>query len=166
MILCQSEPGLSRAERVALCALRRAVRGDVCPNDAVICLFGLGRDQARVRARFLAAWEGSAALCAQALPVRAPGGWGITKTERRLLRAVAAAQAENFWLLDNYLYKVALEPRVRHRLAAAMEALAAALAVHGYWLAHPVDMLPVPGSALRVARTHGRDLQMADIAWP
>ncbi len=166
MMLCQSGPRLSRAERVALCALRRAVRGDVCPSDAVICLFGLGRDQARIRARFLAAWGGSAALCLQALPVRDPGGWGITKTERRLLRAVAAAQAENFWLLDNYLYRIALEPRVRHRLAAAMEALAATLAVHGYWLAHPVDMLPVPGAALRVARTHGRDLEMASIAWP
>jgi hypothetical protein len=166
MTIFQPERQLGRAERVALCAMRRAVRGEAGGSDAIVCPFGLGRDQARVRALFLAVWDGSAALCHQALPLRGPGGWGVTKMERRLLRALAAAQAENVWLLDNYLYKIALEPGIRHRLMEAVEALAATLAVHGYWLAHPVDMLPVPASALRVARTHGRDLEMASIAWP
>jgi hypothetical protein len=160
------ESNSSRAERVALCTLRRTVRDEACCSQAIVCPFGIGRDQARVRALFLAVWEGSETLCRQALQLRGSGGWEVTKTERRLLKAISAAQAEDMRLLDNYLYKIALMPTVRYRLTMAVEALAAALAVHGYWLARPVDGLPLPASALLVARTHGRDLDAARIAWP
>ena len=53
----------------------------------------------------------------------------LTKDERRLIRAVAAAQAGDEVLLDNYLYKLALEPSPRAQLAQAMRALAAALTI-------------------------------------
>jgi hypothetical protein len=55
----------------------------------------------------------------------------LTKDERRLLRALAAAQAGDEMLLDNYLYKFALGPSPRAQLAQAMRALAAALTVQG-----------------------------------
>ncbi|MBT1315020.1 hypothetical protein JQN09_24440, partial [Phocaeicola dorei] len=127
------ELNFGRAERVALCTLRRAVLDEACCRQAIVCPFGIGRDQARVRALFLAVWDGDEALCHRALHLRGPGGWRPTKTERRLLKAVSAAQAEDAWLLDNYLYKIALAPALRSRLALAVQALAAALAVHGYW---------------------------------
>ena len=53
----------------------------------------------------------------------------LTKDERRLLRALAAAQAGDEALLDNYLYKFALGPLPRAQLAQAMRSLAAALTV-------------------------------------
>lgn len=51
----------------------------------------------------------------------------VTKDERRLLRALAAAQAGDEMLLDNYLYKLALAALPRAQLAQAMRALARAL---------------------------------------
>ncbi|MGE4480304.1 hypothetical protein [Acidocella sp.] len=156
----------ARAQRVALCSLRRAVTGMGCCGDAGICPFGIGRDLAGIRVRFLAVWDGSAPLCREALRVGRAGEWGVSKDERRLLKALAAAQSEDAWLLDNYLYKLALAPERRRRLAGAVEALAAALAVQGYWLERPGERLPIPAPALMVARTHGHDLDMARIAWP
>lgn len=79
---------------------------------------------------------------------------------------MAAAQNEAFWLLDNYLYRIALEPAQRARLVAALEALAAALAVHGYWLEVRRDTPPLAASAMRVASQRGLDLATAQVAWP
>jgi hypothetical protein len=56
----------------------------------------------------------------------------LTRDERRLLRALAAAQAGDEALLDNYLYKLALGSSPRAQLAQAMRALAAALTVQGH----------------------------------
>lgn len=165
MTLLQAEPGLSRAERVALCALRRAVGGQA-GAASLVCPFGLGRDQAQIHRALLAVWQGRQAECARALPLRPPGGFAVTKLERRLLRAVAAAQNEAFWLLDNYLYRIALEPAQRARLVAALDALAAALAVHGYWLEAPRETPPLAASAMRVASQRGLDLATAQVAWP
>jgi len=52
----------------------------------------------------------------------------LTKDERRLLRALAAARATDERLMDNYLYKIALDPSLRAFLAHAVRALATALA--------------------------------------
>ena len=56
----------------------------------------------------------------------------LTKDEQRLLRALAAAQAGDEVLLDNYLYKLALHPLTRAQLAQAMRVLASALAAQGH----------------------------------
>lgn len=162
MSLCQSEAVLGRAERVALCALRRALREESRACTSLVCPFGLGRDAVAVR-RLFAGLVTEEVL----LPLfRDIGGWGITRTERRLLRGLAAAQAENEPLLDCYLRLFAPSWSVRHRLAAAMEGLAAALAVHGYWLPQPAEWLSIPASALMLARAKGHDLAMTQVAWP
>lgn len=162
MSLCQSETMLGRAERVALCALRRALRGEAGTCTALVCPFGLGRDEGAVRRLFagIAAEETLRPL------FRGIGGWGANRTERRLLRALAAAQAENEQLLDCYLRLFAPSWSVRHRLAVAMEGLAATLAVHGYWLPQPGDLLSIPASALMLVRTKGHDVAMTQVVWP
>jgi hypothetical protein len=90
----------------------------------------------------------------------------LTKDERRLLHAIAAAQAEDAQLLDNYLYKLALDLSIRAPLAEAVKSLAACLAVHGSWLPQPPGALPVPAAALRLARAQGHDLRDIRVAWP
>ena len=87
----------------------------------------------------------------------------LTKDECRLLRAIAAAQANDENLLDNYLYRIALNRKQRARLAEAIRALAKALAARGYVL----PALPMPSiPALRVAVMHGLALDEIDVAWP
>jgi len=56
------------------------------------------------------------------------------KMQRRLINALIAAQAADKELLDNYLYKFALEQNDRARLAAAVEALADRLIENGVLL--------------------------------
>ncbi len=74
----------------------------------------------------------------------------LTKDERRLLRALAAAQENDQPVLDNYLYKFALDRQHRVGLADAVRALAAALAIAGFRL--PTMAIPCsPAPALRVA---------------
>lgn len=166
MELCL-EPRVEKAERIALCTLRRAVSAEPLWGEMAVCPFGIGRDLHRVRSLFLDAWDGSLHLCRQSLSLRNGAGQGVSKNERRLLKAMGAAQDDDLWLLDNYLYKFALEPLRRQRLAGAVESLAASLAVNGYWLPCPeAESFPVPASALRVAYTHGRDLGRVQIAWP
>jgi hypothetical protein len=90
----------------------------------------------------------------------------LTKTERRLLHAIAAAQAEDAEVLDNYLYKLALHREARSRLAAAVTTLAACLAIQGHWLPRGAESRAIPAAALTVARTHGWDMQAVRVAWP
>lgn len=63
-----------------------------------------------------------------------PGSLNPTKDEHRLSRALAAAQAGNQAVLDNCLYKFALDRQQRDGLADAVYALAAALAASGFML--------------------------------
>ncbi len=60
------------------------------------------------------------------------GAAALTKDERRLLRALAAAQAGDAVLLDNYLYKLALDRERRACLTEAVAALAEALLGSGF----------------------------------
>lgn len=94
------------------------------------------------------------------------GEWRATGEERRLLRALAAAQAENDDLLNRYLVSFTPERSAQQCLKLAIEALAANLAVHGYWLPQLRDLLQVPASALPLLRVHGQDLALAQVAWP
>lgn len=162
MNLCQSKVSLGCAERVALCALRCAMRGETRSCTALVCPFGLGRDGCDVQKLFADVWADEA-------PPAAWGTislWNIGKTERRLLRGLAAAQTGNEALLERYLAYFAFAGRPHRRLIVAMEALAATLAVHGYWLQQPLDLLPLPASALALARVKGQDVAMAQISWP
>ena len=94
-----------------------------------------------------------------------PGRADQTKDERRLLRALAAAQTGDWPVLDNYLYKFALDRQQRAGLADAVRALAAALAASGFVLrALPLSSIPAP--ALRVPFMHGLALEETDVAWP
>lgn len=162
MNLCQSDAEMGCAERVALCALSRALRGEVGSCTSLVCPFGLARDSADIQRLFADIWID------EVMPpvLQNIRLWSTSKTERRLLRALAAAQAENDELLNRYLLYFVPSWPVRQRLAVAMEALAATLAVHGYWLQQPIELLPIPGSALMLARTRGRDLAMAQVSWP
>lgn len=65
------------------------------------------------------------------------GSLSLTRDERRMLRALTAAQAEDEMLLDNSLYKIALDGQLRAGLARAVRSLAAILAAHGHWLRQP-----------------------------
>lgn len=162
MSLCRSGIRLSCAERVALCALHRALRGEVGVCKALVCPFGLGRDGAQIQRLFASVWCGErvpSPFCDLSL-------WGSIKAERCLLRALAAVQAENAELLEAYLGLFVSEPMAKWRLSVAMEALGATLAVHGYWLPQPADSLPIPASALMLARARGRDITLARVAWP
>ena len=159
---CQSDSSLGRAERVALCALRRALHGEADECAALVCPFGLGRDFIEVRRLFADVWKGGA-VPSILLNLSV---WGVTKTEHRLLRGLAAAQAENELLLDHDLQYFIGARAVRRRFAVAMEALAATLAVHGYWLPQQADLLMIPASVLMLARAQGHDLRQARIAWP
>lgn len=162
MNLCQSEAGLGCAERVALCTLRYALRRETRSCTALVCPFGVGRDSQSVQALFAAVWEDErlpAALANLSL-------WNIGKTERRLLHGLAAAQTGNEALLGRYVAYFVL-PAPRHqRFTRAMEALAATLAVHGYWLPQPFDLLPLSVSALAWIRAKGQDIATAQVAWP
>ncbi len=94
------------------------------------------------------------------------GSLVMTKDERRLRNMIAAAQAEDAVLLDNYLYRLALDRTARDRLAEAVASLAACLAVYGYWLPRPLGAALVPAAALLVARAHGHDMCDVRVAWP
>lgn len=162
MSLCRSGVALTRAERVALCVLHRALRGEAESCTSLVCPFGVGRDERELSELFAATWSEDPIPAA----LRGFTVWRITKTERRLLRALAAAQVENTALLERYLCFFIARARPRHRMAMAMEALAAILAVHGYWLPQPDDSFPIPAAVLMLARAQGRDLEMVNIAWP
>ena len=89
----------------------------------------------------------------------------LTRDERTLLRALAAAQAGDEMVLDNYLYRIALDRQQRARLAEAVRALAAALELAGVIL--PVTpALKLPAPALRVGVLHGLLLDDIDVSWP
>lgn len=69
----------------------------------------------------------------------------LTKDERRLMRALAAAQAGDEVILDNRLYKLALAPLPRARLAESVRAKA--LAVRRQQRPAMATRQPVPATA-------------------
>ncbi|APH53264.1 Hypothetical protein GbCGDNIH9_0042 [Granulibacter bethesdensis] len=54
-----------------------------------------------------------------------PGSLGITRDERRFLRAVKVAGTGDRRLLDNYLFKLALDRKLRMKLALIIQSIAA-----------------------------------------
>jgi len=68
--------------------------------------------------------------------------WGtllLSRDERRLLRALAACQAGQTGLADNFLFRFAPRSVIRSHLTHAVAALAATLAAGGYWLPQPAE---------------------------
>jgi hypothetical protein len=95
------------------------------------------------------------------LLVAPPGTVTLTRHERRLLRATAAAQTNDSWLMDNYLFKLAPSRQVRPTLAYAVTTLAASLAAMEHWLpafSFPTDVRPI-------ARPYGHDLDARSVPW-
>ena len=64
----------------------------------------------------------------------------MTKAERRLLTAIAVAQSAEPELLDNYLYRLAMDIVQRGQLGEAISALAADLAALGVRFARPASL--------------------------
>ena len=131
-------------------SLRRLARRDGAEggDDAL----PLSPATARAAAAFGAFLDGAGRAPGARAPVLgAPGSPAPTKDERRLLRALAAAQAGEGAVLDACLCRFALDRRLRAGLAEAVRALAAALAAGGVVLP-PRAPPPVPAPALRVAR--------------
>jgi hypothetical protein len=108
------------------------------------------------------AQEAMLGLQSAGLLVAPPGTLAMTRDERRLLRATAAAQAEDDVLVDNCLFKLAPHPRARPPLTNAVTALATTLGASGHWLIP----LALPAAALRVAQLRGLDLGTISVAWP
>jgi hypothetical protein len=149
-------------ENLAIWALRRVTgRGWNCDLSCTARPAHIEKELADIADRFRCVFGG---MCPMRLAMS--GSHELTKDERRLLHAIAAAQAEDAQLLDNYLYKLALNRSIRAPLAEAVKSLAACLAVHGYWLPQPPEAIPVPAAALRLARAQGHDLHDIHVAWP
>jgi hypothetical protein len=149
-----TRPALTEGERLAIWSLRQAVAGSRCCRAGRTR--GIERDLAEMAAVFQDVFKPS--------DLGTPESLTLTKSERRLLHAAAVAQAEDAGLLDNYLYKLALDRDLRARLAGAVTTLAACLALQGHWLTRPAGCLPA--AALTVARLHGWDMEALSVDWP
>lgn len=137
----QPNPG----EWLAIRLLRRAAHGAPCPAGTYAPLEAdteLALAEERFCSFLAAARQGEGAREPR---LAQPGSPLVTKDERRLLRALAAAQTGDEAVLDNHLYKFALAALPRARLAQAMWALARG--VHRSGVLHPSTF---PGSQFHV----------------
>ena len=171
MVVADAKPGLrSRSpeacQRVAVQSLRRLLRSRsvAAEDDGAALPFSAGMVVAET------AFQAFLTSARQVQGVRAPnlgapGSLNPTKDECRLLRALAAAHVGDWPVLDNYLYKFALDRKQRVGLAEAVCALAAALAASGFML-QAVPTSSIPASALRVAFLRGLPLDEIEVAWP
>jgi len=172
-----SPPERGYGERLAIWTLRRIAEG---PGP---CLLSGGNASSSDASRADVSWGPGQDLRKVAIAVRAAldeigrhgdarlqlgcsGSLVLTRHERRLLRALAAAQDGDDERVDNCLYKIALDREVRRRLATAVTVLAASLAAAGHWLADATPPWPLPAPALPVAKLHGRTLRAGEVAWP
>jgi len=91
----------------------------------------------------------------------------LTRDERGLLDALAAAQHPDDAVLDNYLIRLAPARAPRAQLAEAVRALADVLAASGRLLTSPSALCwSLPAAALTVARLHGYEPGLDAIDWP
>ncbi len=147
----------------AVSVVRRSLHGvRDCKTPAPRNLRAFLTDLETVGALFRNAQEAMLTLQSSGLRVAPPGTLAMTCHERCLLRATAAAQAENDVLVDNNIFKLAPHPKARPLLTAAVTALATTLGSSGHWLVPPV----LPAAALRVAQLHGLNLGTISVAWP
>ncbi len=158
---------LGHGDRVAVWTLRQIVGGTrSCfgRNGDMTC--GLGRDFWTIA---VAMHEGLARMengQIGKLHLGQPGSLVLTKDERSLLQALAAAQLGDEGAMHSSLYAITLDWRARSSLALAVMTLAASLAVAGNWLTDAAAPQYLPGAALLVARHHDADMGMVQVAWP
>ncbi len=129
------ETGMTRAEWAAVWGLRQLAGGFRCSSWEAPLQGGLTRDLMQAGAAF-------AGFCNQPetagrIELGGAGWLSLTRDERRLLKALAAAQAGQDWRLDLTLFKLAPHPAARRLLAEAISMLGAALALLGHWLPAP-----------------------------
>ncbi len=147
------------SERFVIESLRRALHGpSPCARHAP------DRDMEAAENVIRAAFLPQHSSRMRALQLNPHGSFGLTKDERRLLRATAAAQADDLAMLDNYLFRLALDRTLRCQIADAITRFGAVLAVRGYWLTNPAART-IPAGALMVARAQGRDLTEIRVNW-
>jgi hypothetical protein len=149
------------AERFVIESLRRALHG---PSPCASQVPDSDRDMVATEAVIRAAFLPQPPSRMRVLRLNPHGSLGLTKDERRLLRATAAAQADDLAVLDNYLFKLALDRTLRDQLADAITRFGAILAVRGYWLTNPGGR-SIPAGALMVARARGRDMADIRVTW-
>ncbi len=104
---------------------------------------------------------------ARAPEIAAPGSLQATRDERRLMRAVAAARVGDERLLDNRLYRFALDRSVRRVLAEAVRQWATALAAGLRSPSGPSqenDTMPTPVLAAQTPRSQ-LELTEAALLW-
>ena len=153
-------------QRAALRNLRHLVRGPATEIDESSDMLPLSAEIVRAEDAFQAFLNAAQQVQGVRVPnLGEPGSLSPTKDEHRLLRALAAAQAGDQAVLDNYLYKFALDRRHRVGLADAVCALAAALAAGGFMLP-ALPTASVPASALRVASMRGLPFDGIEVVWP
>ena len=153
-------------QRAVLQNLRRLVRGPATGIDESSNVLPPSAEMVRAEGAFRGFLKAAQQVQGVRVPnLGEPGSLSPTKDEHRLLRALAAAQAGDQAVLDNYLYKFALDRRQRVGLADAVRALAAALAAVGLMLP-ALPTASVPASALRIASMRGLALDEIEVAWP
>lgn len=119
-------------------------------------------EQPTITTLFRTAQDTMMALQGAGLTVACPGTVAITKHERSLIRATAAAQDTDDTLMDNFLSRLAPHPRARPVLARAVTTLADSLSSSGHWLSEA----PFPAPALGLLRLRGIDPGRLRVAWP
>lgn len=168
MTIADNDDLRSRAEQLALWALRRTVRPGPSPfGEHARRPHREWQDLDEIVERLRAANQALETERGYGLSIANPGHIGITADERSFLRAVAAAQAEaearQVWELD------AILPASRTRLlfGRCVSLLAATLAAHDHWLPQPNETPPLLScAALDILRRHGADWRHARIMWP
>jgi hypothetical protein len=152
---------MTENERIAVRLLRATlVRPGARPD-------GLPPRVADAGAEFRAALDGQPDAPPVVVRVAEPDDPRLTRDERGLLQAVAAAQRDDEAVMDNYLVRIAPGTGPRARLAAAVRVLARSLARSGRLLAsREVVYWSLPAAALTVARLHGHDTSAIEVAWP
>lgn len=157
----------SDGERLALLILRRAAGQErQCLASGTPPVWLIETEFAGIVARFRPLLAPHCAACGvRPVQLGLACCLSMTKDERRLLNAAAAIQAGDEALLDNYLYRLALDRAARKPLAEAVTQLAAALAIHGHWLPRPCAA-PLTGAALTAARAQGLNMGNVRVTWP
>jgi hypothetical protein len=160
---CRGAEPVDEAAGWAISVIRRSLHGARdCKTPVTQNLRAFLTDIEAVGALFRNAQEAMLRLQSAGLVVAPSGTIAMTRDERRLLRATAAAQAEDDTLLDHRLFKLAPHPRARPPLIKAVTALATTLGASGHWLIP----LALPATALRVAQLRGLDLGTISVDWP
>ncbi|MCB8880526.1 hypothetical protein ACELLULO517_09805 [Acidisoma cellulosilytica] len=158
----------SQAEQLALWTIRCAKRGPGAPFSVWMTAHqDHWRDLHAISTLFRDINWTVAEQRGIGLDIAPPGQVWTTLEERHLLRAAAAAQAEDDAILAELAATLSPHPALVPAIADAAAMLGAVLATHGYWLPKPEsECSRLPGPALSVARRRSAVWDRADVMWP